>query len=405
MENETITAIGELRKSIDDMRNGYVGKSELDAKLEKITSDIVAKIHPVQTTRTVPPQNPEEVMERAEGFKGSALNKPSEKWTSEYGKKFGDMRGFLKAIQMRSPALDEKAYTGMSEGTPANGGYLVPTEFSSEVFRLMKDMSIIMRIANVMPMSTWKRTFPKQLTSPAIFWVDEAGSKSQTTTTFGQVSQQAKVMAAVIKCTDELLRDSAINLQSFLAEIVAEAMALEIERVALVGNSGGSDPFSGIRYASGVNVVPMAGASVDFDDVIDLIFSLNQGYAEGARIITSRTGLKKLMKLRDNDGNYIWQPPAGNVPATIWNVPYELSGQIPTNLGTGTDETLALFGNFSRYLLVSPREGITVKPSQDAYDAGDSTNAFLQDQTWLRFTQALSIDVAVGSAFSYLQFK
>jgi len=254
-------------------------------------------------------------------------------------------------------------------------------------------------------MSTWKRQLPRQLTSVSIGWATEGGNKPVTNPTFGQLEQVAKVMAAVIKCTDELLRDTAINLTAFLSELISEAMALEIERVALLGDTGAGDPFTGIIKASGVNVVSMAGASVSFDDIADLLLSLNAANAQGAAVALSRAGLKKLMKLKDTQGQYIWQPPASSIPATIWNVPYVICPTIPSNLGAGTDCTAAIYGRFNRALLISPREGLAVKMSQDAYDAGDNSNAFMQDQTWLRFTQALSVDVAQGSAFSYLLFK
>ncbi len=397
--NEVMQSVTELRKTVETRLDDCITRE----KAEKLVEDVVHKLHPVAAPKMKLADTQEEVMDRAEAFKSSPFNIKSAPWNSEYGRKFGSMGGYLKAI--RSHSADLKAYTGMNEGTPGDGGYLVPTEFSATVFRLMRDLSIIMRIANVIPMNTWKRTFPKQLTNPTIYWPGEAGSKTSSKPTFGQVAQEAKVMAAVIKCTDELLRDSAIDLESFIAGIVAEAMALEIEYMALVGNTGVSNPFMGVRYASGVNVVPMNKETVSFDDIIDLHYSLSQSYADGALTLLSRGGLKKLIKLKDERGQYIWTPPAGNVPAMIWGAPYELSSQIPDNLGDGGDETLALFGNFKKYLLVSPRESIQVLASREASDAGDQTNAFLQDQTWLRFTSAVSVDVAVGGAFSYLQFK
>ena len=52
---------------------------------------------------------------------------------------------------------------------------------------------------------------------------------------------------------------------------------------------------------------------------------------------------------------------------------------------------------------------MSVKVSQDAtsWNASDSSleSAFMTDQTWLRFTQALSINITYGNAFSYLMFK
>jgi len=399
-----ITApLGELRKTLEARLDDCITKD----KVEKLVEDIVRKAHPQPGTRMVPPQSPEEVLERAEAFKYSPKNTADKPWTSDYGKKFGGMRNFLLAAKERHPMLAE-AKAIMAEGTPASGGYLVPTEFSYEVMRLLRDASPIMRLANVLPMSTWKRQLPRQLTNVSIGWVSEAGTKPTTSPTFGQLEQVAKVMAAVIKCTDELLRDSAINLTAFLSELISEAMALEIERVALTGAVGPAamtgDPFTGILSSSGVNVVTMGGATVSFDDIAELIFSQSGVYSQGARIALNRTGLKKLLKIRDTNGNYIWQPPAGNIPATIWNVPYEICPTLPNTLGDGS-QTAAIFGRFDKGLLISPREGMAVKVSQDAYDAGDASNAFMQDQTWLRFTQALSIDVAQPAMFSYLLFK
>jgi HK97 family phage major capsid protein/HK97 family phage prohead protease len=411
MEPETKTAaapaapditapLGELRKTLE----GRIDDCLTREKAEKLVEDIVKKLHPQPSTRVVPPQNPDEVMDRAEAFKSSPHNTAEKAWTSDYGKKFGNMRNFLLAAKERHPMLAD-AKSVMSEGTPAAGGYLVPTEFYMEVIRLLRDASPIMQIANILPMSTWKRLIPRQLSNVAVGWVTEGGTKPVTNTSFGQLEQVAKVMAAVIKCTDELLRDNAINLTAFLSQLISESMALEIERVALSGDISAGDPFAGIINSSGVNVTTMAGATVSFDDVIELIYSLNAANSQNAVIAINRTGLKKLLKLKDTQGRYLWQPPVGSVPATIWDVPYVICPTIPNTLGTGTDCTAAIFGRFSRALLISPRESIAVKVSQDAYDNSDSSNAFMQDQTWLRFTQALSIDVAQPSAFSYLAFK
>ena len=198
---------------------------------------------------------------------------------------------------------------------------------------MLADSTPIMQLASIIPMSGWKRQLPRQLTSVSVGWVAEGARKPVSNPTFGQLEQVAKVMAAVIKCTDELLRDSAINLTAFLSELISEAMALEIERVALTGNTAEGDPFNGILNASGVKVVPMAGNDVDFNDIIELLFSLSAANSQGATLVLNRNGLKRLIKLRDNQGNYIWQPPTGNIPATIWNSPYAICPTIPDNLG------------------------------------------------------------------------
>lgn len=405
---DIMTSIKELRKTLD----GKIESCLTKEKAEKMIEDIINRVHPA-ASKAVLPATEETVKEKFSAFKRKKSSQETKAWTSEYGRKFGNMKNFLLAAKNRNSELNDFKSV-LSEGSSGNtgGGYLVPTEFSSQVIRMMNDASPIMQIANILPMSSWKRQIPKQLTNLQVGWVAENGVKGISNPTFGQLEQTAKVLATVIKCTDELIRDSAINLTDFLSELVAEAMALEIERVALLG--GSNDPFTGVFNSSGVNQVTMAGNNVSFDDIANLIFSLSEANSKDGVIVLSRAGLNKLMKLKDSNGNYIWAPPSMGNPATIWNTPYVVSSQIPNTVTdngalTGGSGTIAFFGRFNKNLIISPREEMTVKVSQDAA-SWNTTNsalesAFMTDQTWLRFTQALSVDVTFGSAFSYLIFK
>jgi len=354
------------------------------------------------------------VNDRFNSFKRSArAYRKAAPWTSDYGQKFGNMRGFLKAVIARSPKLDivdmkTSGEESMSEGTAANGQYLVPTEFSYEIIRLLNEAPGIRQYARIFPMSTWKRTLPRQLTQVAVAWVAEFGTKSVTKFTTEQMTQTAKVMAAIVKASDELLRDTAINLQTFLAELIAEAFGMEEERVGLVGDvSGAGDPFNGVYYATGVVEATMAGESLVYDDLIDMEFGIAQPYRQGAVFVLGDVALKATMKLKDKNGQFIWHRPIEGNPGQILNRPYFHSGQLPTTLGDAGDEEPLLLGNFGKYLWLSDREGIALKLSQDASDWGSGAleSAFMSDQTWMRWTKAMSIDVALGAAFSKMLVK
>lgn len=406
--DDIMASIKELRKTLDGKIESCITKE----KAEKLVEDIINRVHPADSKALLPTSN--DTAEKYAVFKRKSSSFSEEKWHSEYGAKFGNMKNFLLAAKNRNSVLNDFKSV-LSEGASGNtgGGYLVPTEFSAQVIRMMNESSPIMQISNILPMSSWKRQIPKQMTNLQVGWVAENGVKGISNPTFGQIEQTAKVLATVIKCTDELIRDSAINLTQFLSELVAEAMALEIERVALLGD-GSNDPFTGILHSSGVNKVNMADTEVSFDDIANLIFSLSEANSKDGVIVLSRAGLNKLMKVKDSHGNYIWAPPSAGNPATIWNTPYVVSSQIPNTVTgegalIGGDSTIAFFGRFNKNLLISPREEMTVKVSQDAAswnaDGSSLDSAFMMDQTWLRFTQALSVDVTFGSAFSYLVFK
>jgi len=239
------------------------------------------------------------------------------------------------------------------------------------------------------------------LTNVSISWVNESSSKTVTKPTFGQITQEAKVMAAILMLTDELLRDSAINLQPFLAELIVEAMAQEEDRILFVGNTGAADPFMGVRYAAGVVANTMAGASLVFDDLVGLEFSIAAGHRKNAYYVLPSPALKAIVKLKDNTGRPLWNAPVQGAPATINGYRYEVSDEITAV----ADKYPVLFGDFKRGALISPRQGLQVKVSQDAYDPTSQVSAFLNDQTWLRFVQAEAITIATPAAFGYLDVK
>lgn len=416
---ELMEAVARLTGRVEALQKqnseSYIKRDELDKTIDAY----IKAAHPKKPAGLMLPEAATmedmeaHVLRRFADFKNrpDAYSVP-QPYTSEYGKKFGNMRGFLNAVlrkdmsrlrwEFMDPEGSKAASDGMTEGTGASGGFTVPTEFSYEVLRLLTADTILRQISRIFPMSTWKRTLPRQLTGVTVAWVDEFGTKGITNPTFGQLTQEAKVLAAVVKLSDELLRDTAINHNLFLAELVSEASGIEEERVGLVGNTAAGDPFMGVYYAVGVNTATMAGANLAYDDLINQQFTLSAANDKNSDWVVNRTSLKIIMKLKaPGSGEYLWSRPREGIPGSILERPYHMSDQMPTNLGVGGNETPILYGNFKRGLWVSDREGMVVKASQDASDwvAGALDSAFMTDQTWLRFTRAMSIDVAVPAGF------
>jgi len=404
-EKNVFNAITELRATLNAKQSEYLTKTELDAKLSQVTDDIIAKLHPVQkkTPLEIAADNPtdENINSAASAFKYSKHNVKSKPWTSPYGKQFGDMRNFIKSAMTGQV----KTYSGNNMTTAGDGGDLVPTEFVNRVIEIAQETSIIFQIANILPMSGSKRNLPTQATGATVYWPGEAIATTLSKPTFSIVNQIAKKMAVHCKMTKELMWDSSIDLENFLARIVAYAVGQEVERVALVGNTGAGDPFMGVRYASGA-VSAATAATLTFNNMTELIMGGSQAYAIGAELVTSRLGLKLLMQLKDGEDRPIWNAPIGPVPATVLGVPYRLSAQIPTTLSVGGESTgtTALFGNYSQYLLVSPHGGMEFLASEHATDA-EGNSAFTQALLLTRWLQDISIDVAIPAAFRYLDFK
>ena len=135
-----------------------------------------------------------------------------------------------------------------------------------------------------------------------------------------------------------------------------------------------------------------------------MIMKVNAKYRQGSTIVLSTDGLKLIMKLKNDAGDYIWSPPTSSAPGMIWGYPYAVSDQILSTLGGG-DKTGIIFGNFKKHFFISDRGGYEVKSSISASDTASAESAFMQDETWFRFKKRMSLDVAQPEAFVKLLAK
>jgi HK97 family phage major capsid protein len=309
------------------------------------------------------------------------------------GVTFGD---FLKAVLKKDEGFFKdmgivKTANGQSEGVNADGLYTVPTEYATEIVKLERANSIARRIGRIFPMGSKTRLVPSQLTQPTVTWTDEATNHTKTKITFSQLTQTAKKLSALIPMTEELLSDNNVNLDAFIFQVVAEAIGREEDRVAFAGNA---DPFNGVLHASGVNSVSMAGATLDWRDIVTQYMSIRAPYRADAKFVLGTSALALVMKLRDDRNQPIWTMPALGAPGTILGKAYEETD------GSAMD-LIVEFGPWGRHLWISDNGTYEVKASDSASDAnGGAGSAFLQDEIWYKFRRRTNIIVANPEAFA-----
>ena len=138
-----------------------------------------------------------------------------------------------------------------------------------------------------------------------------------------------------------------------------EATWMEEEEEAFLIGDGKGKP-TGIFAATGgaENGATTTGAAITFDDVIELFYSLKSPYRKKAVWVLNEQTVKALRKIKDNTGNFIWQPSvSAGLPDTILNRPYVTSVYAPT-IAAGA-KAIA-FGDYS-YYWVADRQGRSLK--------------------------------------------
>ena len=119
-----------------------------------------------------------------------------------------------------------------------------------------------------------------------------------------------------------------------------------------------------------------AAAGISFDDVMDLFYALKSPYRRKAVWVLNDTTVKALRKLKDNNGNYIWQPSVqAGQPDMILNRPYYTSAYVPE---VAAGAKVMAFGDFS-YYWIADRQGRSFKRLNELFAANGQVG-FLASQ-------------------------
>jgi len=264
---------------------------------------------------------------------------------------------------------EEKA---LQAGVNADGGYVVPAEVETEITRLMTHISPIRAIAGVRQVSGTVYKRPITVTGPQTGWVGETASRPTTDSqVLAELSYPTTELYAMPAATGAFLDDAAVDVGQWIADEVNAAFAAQ-ETTAFVTGDGNNKP-SGFLSASNVaeanwawgklgyvatgnaGALPASNAS---DVLIDLVYALKAGYRQNANWVMNRKTQGTLRKLKDVDGNYLWQPAANaDGRATFMGFPLVEAEDMP-DIGAGS--LSIAFGDFRRGYLIVDRQGVNV---------------------------------------------
>lgn len=243
-------------------------------------------------------------------------------------------------------------------GTDTEGGFLVPDEFEKKLISALEEENVFRPLATKIQTSSGDRKIPVITQKGEATWMEEEETYTLSDDAFGQIALSAYKVGTAIKISEELLNDSVFDLPSYIAKEFARRIGTKEEEAFLIGDGKGKP--TGIFAATGgaENGATTTGAAITFDDVIELFYSLKSPYRKKAVWVLNEQTVKALRKIKDNTGNFIWQPSvSAGLPDTILNRPYVTSVYAPT-IAAGA-KAIA-FGDYS-YYWVADRQGRSLK--------------------------------------------
>ena len=265
-------------------------------------------------------------------------------------------RAFWNAMRARGgEGLEVAVRNALRIGSDAEGGYLVPDEFERRLVESLEEENLFQGIANAITTSSGDRKIPVVTEKGEAFWLEEGQAIPESEDKFGQVTIGAYKLGTMIKVSEELLNDSAFDMEAYIAREFGRRTGSK-EEDAFINGDGTGKP-TGILAANGggqIGVTTAAAGTITLDEMIDLFHSLKAPYRRAASFIMNDSTVKAVRKLQDKNGQYLWQPSIkANTPDTILNRPVRTSAYMPELKG---GNKAVAFGDF-RYYWIADRQG------------------------------------------------
>lgn len=358
--------LGDLKAAFDAFK--VANDERLSKKADVVIDEKVNRIDAaVSGFQTVIDDMNAKLAAAALGSPGNDGDKPqdpeyTEAWASFF--RHGDGEQQIRAKQKEGPRA------AMTVGSNPDGGYLAPVEWDRTITSKLKLTSPIRQNATVQSIST--AGFRKVYNDRAVGsgWVGETASRPATTTPqLGVLDFNPGELYAFPFASQNLLEDSEVDLEAWLGGEVETEFGRQ-ENIAFISGDGVNKPFGMLTYVTGaanaakhpwgdIKVVNSgSAAALTADGFIDLFYSLPSEYRAGAKLYANRLSQAGMRKLKDGQGNYLWQPSyAAGQPATLAG---ESIVEVPDMPSVAAGNIVALYGNMAATYLVVDRVGIMV---------------------------------------------
>ena len=369
-------------------------KAELDALDERIAREEELR----RQDQAYIENNEEEQRQKTETEKSSQQNELRaqvfDKWMRHGASELtSEERQALRELRAQSIAQDEK------------GGYTVPDTFLAKVVEQMKAYGGIAGVAQILTTNdgrtmTW---ITADGTTEAGVLLGENEEAGEQETEFGTGSLGARKMTSkIIRVSNELLQDSAIDMEAYLARRIAERIGRGEARYLVQGTGAGTPGQPRGLAVSVTGTTQTASASaVKWQEILTLKHSLDPAYRRGPkfRLAFNDNTLKLISEMEDGQGRPLWLPDiVGVAPASVLNVPYVIDQEID-DIGPG--KKFMFCGDFNRFIIRRVRY-MVLKRLTERYAEYDQTAflAFHRFDCILEDTSAIKALVGKGSSSS-----
>lgn len=268
---------------------------------------------------------------------------------------------FWNQVRNRN-GVSHEVRNALQVGVDSEGGYLCPDTFADDLVKGLTARNIVRNLAHVFRTESGQHKIPVVATRGTASWVEEEGPIPEADDIFGQQYIGAHKVGTLIKVSEELLNDSAFDLEGYFIEEFARRIGNKEEDAFLTGDGAGKP--TGLLNDAEVGVTAASATTITADELIDLFYSLDAPYRTNAVWLVNDSTMRIIRKLKDQNGQYLWQKALHEGEhETLLGKPIYHSPFAP-NAEAGAKAVA--FGDFS-YYWIGDRQGITFRRLNERY--------------------------------------
>lgn len=319
----------------------------------------------------------------------------------------------------------------LSAGDPTAGGFLVPTQFSTDIIELLRPSAVVRSLdPSTMPMPNGTVKVPRITAGAQASYIGENAAITQSEQETGQLTLTFKKLASLVPISNDLIRYSSPQADSIVRDDMVRSMATREDK-AFIRDNGTSGTPKGLKFwinatnKFGANAtVNLANVTIDLGKAIQklmaaevplIIQQFPAGGTQQVQPVTARPGwiisprtYMYLTTVQNGQGFYAFRAEMMN--GTLWGFPYRVTSQVLETLtaagaDTGGAQTEVYFGAFA-HAVIGEALGLMVDASQEAayVDASGTTRAaFSNDQTVVRVIAEHDFALRYDKGFSLIQ--
>lgn len=261
----------------------------------------------------------------------------------------------------------------------SDGGAVVPENVHQSIVKKMEEVSPVFAKARKLASVSGDLKVARETASSAGAFVGEGLDLEEGGLDLDFVELKQKRVGAAITLSNQLINDSAVNIEEYASNLLSRRVAKAVEQSMLVGTGG--NEFNGVVNDADVASVDLSlvtGATID--TLADLYLAIHPEFLQGAGFIMSRPFFNKIAKLKDQNGHFYIQNGVVNGKLTYTLFGAEVNVTDSLDAGTTDGEVPVVFGNIEEAVSVMIKEQAGLQQiSADTKQALRGSKLFLFD--------------------------